>query len=194
MYEIPTSITVDGSKFHIRNDGDYRVVLDCFSALQDAELDTKERVLVCLLIFYDTFTAVSDLYQCTQLNELVEEMYKFFNCGAEQTQGTHSNYKLIDWEQDAQLISSAVNAVAHTEIRSEPYIHWWTFMGYYTAIGECPLSTIITIRHKLVTQQKLEKYERKFKADNPQYFVWRSVSVEKSDADQLLKEIWNSEG
>ena len=194
MYEIPTSITIDGSKFHIRNNGDYRVVLDCFSALQDAELDTKERVLVCLLIFYDTFTAVSDLYQCAQLNELVEGMYKFFNCGAEQTQGTHSNYKLIDWEQDAQLISSAVNAVAHTEIRSEPYIHWWTFMGYYTAIGECPLSTIITIRHKLVTQQKLEKYERKFKADNPQYFVWRSVSVEKSDADQLLKEIWNSEG
>lgn len=194
MYEIPTSITVDGSKFHIRNDGDYRVVLDCFSALQDAELDTKERVLVCLLIFYDTFTAVSDLYQCTQLNELVEEMYKFFNCGTEQTQGTHSNYKLIDWEQDAQLISSAVNAVAHTEIRSEPYIHWWTFMGYYTAIGECPLSTIITIRHKLVTQQKLEKYERKFRADNPQYFVWRSVSVEKNDADQLLKELWKSEG
>lgn len=192
MYEIPTTIEVAGRKFHIRNDGDYRMVLDCFSALEDTELATNERLLVCLLIFYDEFSTVSQLYEYDKLNVLVQEMYKFFNCGEDNALGNQVHYKLIDWEQDSQLICSAINSVANTEIRSQPYIHWWTFMGYYTAIGECPLSTIVSIRHKMMTNQKLEKHERKFKQNNPQYFVWNSNTVEKNEADQLLKEMWNS--
>ena len=120
-------------------------------------------------------------------------MYKFFNCGSS-NYGRQVHYKLMDWEQDEQLVSSAVNKVAGTEIRSVPYLHWWTFMGYYSSIGNSPLSTIISIRDKIVKGKKLEKYERDFKNENPQYFTWNKNTVEEEEADRLVKELWNSGG
>ena len=52
MYNIPTSITIQDKSFGIRNKGDYRVVLDCFSALNDTELTDQERMIAALIIFY----------------------------------------------------------------------------------------------------------------------------------------------
>ena len=65
-------------------------------------------------------------------------------------------------------------------------------MGYYTAIGECPLSTVIHIRDKIVTGKKLEKYERNFRNSNPQYFTWNSKTIEEKEADRLVRELWNA--
>lgn len=192
MYEIPTSVQIDGRKFHIRNDGDYRVILDCFGALGDSELDAKERLLASLIIFYDDFSSIGDIIQVDNLEDLVSEMYRFFNCGNDKSLGTSTNHSLIDWDNDSQLICSAINKVAGKEIRMEPYIHWWTFMGYYTAIGESPISTIIHIRDKIMKNKKLEKHEREFKRNNPQYFTWNSKSVEENEADRLVRELWNS--
>ena len=191
MYEIPISIKIEDRDYHIRNNGDYRVILDCFRALEDVELDARERLLAALIIFYEDFNSPSDVFESDDLEELVKEMYNFFNCGQE-TSGTKTNHRLIDWEKDSQLICSAVNKVANTEIRAVPYIHWWTFMGYYTAIGESLLSTIIRIRDKIVTGKKLEKYERAYRVENPQYFVWNSRTVEEIEADNLVKQLWNN--
>lgn len=191
MYEIPISIKIEDRDYHIRNNGDYRVILDCFRALEDVELDARERLLAALIIFYEDFTCPEDVFESDDLEELVSEMYNFFNCNQE-TSGTKTNHKLIDWEKDSQLICSAVNKVANTEIRAVPYIHWWTFMGYYTAIGESLLSTVIRIRDKITKGKPLEKYERAYRAENPQYFVWNSRTVEETEADNLVKQLWNN--
>ena len=53
MYDLPTSIEVDDIEFHIRNDGDFRVILDCFDALSDIELDADIRVITALIIFLE---------------------------------------------------------------------------------------------------------------------------------------------
>ena len=193
MYEIPTSITIDGRIFQIRNNGDYRVLLDCFKALEDEELEASERLLASLIIFYEDFNSIEDVYNIDDLSKLVSEMFKFFNCGNESI-GTKVNHSIIDWEQDSQLVCSAINKVANMEIRSEKYLHWWTFMGYYIAIGDSPLSTILGIRNKMLSNKKLEKYEQQFKRNNPQYFVWNSKSVSEKEADKIAKEIWNSGG
>lgn len=193
MYEIPTSIELDGRQFPIRNSGDFRVILDCFQALGDIELDARERLLAALIIFYEDLNTIEDVEALPDLEKATEEMYKFFNCGKINVTAP-SPGKLVDWELDSQLISSAVNKVCGFEIRSAPYIHWWTFMGYYTAIGECPFSTIVGIRNKMLRGKKLEKYEQQYKRENPQYFTWNSQTVEKSEADKLVKELWNSEG
>jgi len=87
-----------------------------------------------------------------------------------------------------------VNKVANTEIRLEPYIHWWTFMGYYTAIGNCSLSMIVEIRDKIARGKKLEKHEREFRNNNPQYFIWNNRTVEEEEAEKLVREIWNNGG
>lgn len=191
MYDIPTTIELQGTEFNIRNNGDYRVILDCFMALEDAELTKQERLFASLIIFYEDMNSVEDLYKLPNLEEAIKEMYKFFNCGSTKS-GRYVNYKLMDWDQDSQLVAAAVNKVAGTEVRSLPYLHWWTFMGYYTTIGKCPLATIITIRDKIVHGKKLEKEERTFKNDNPQYFVWNKNTVEEEEADRLVKELWNS--
>ena len=192
MYEIPTSIQVDNNIYNIRNDGDFRVVLDCFMALSDIELDANERLAASLLIFYKDFTTLEDLYK-VDLQKLVSEMYKFFNCGQDSV-GSESGHKLIDWQKDSQFICSAVNKVAGFEVRSVPYLHWWTFMGYYTAIGESPISTIIGIRDKIVRGKKLEKYENEYRKNNPQFFVWNSKTVDEYEAEMYIKEMWNSGG
>lgn len=191
MYSIPTSIEINGVEYRIRNNGDYRVILDCFRALEDEELMPRERLLCSLIIFYEDFNSIDDIIKVENIEEFVTKMYEFFNCGS-QASGTKVHHKLIDWEQDEQIICSAVNTVANKEVRLEPYIHWWTFMGYYTAIGECPLATIIHIRDKIVTGKKLEKYERNFRNSNPQYFTWNSKTINEKEADLLVKELWNS--
>lgn len=192
MYEIPTTVRINGEEYAIRNDGDYRVILDCFLALEDDTLDSKERLLAALIIFYKDFNSVQDIYSFEYLEEAVTGMYNFFNCGQEPSENNSVNYKLIDWEKDSQLICSAINKVANKEIRAEKYLHWWTFMGYYAAIGESALTTIIHIRDKIVRQERLDKTERKYKQRNPQYFDWNHSSVEQREADRLVTELWNS--
>ena len=192
MYDIPTSIEVDGQSYAIRNQGDYRMVLDCFAALNDDELDMQQRIVAALIIFYDDMEDLRDLQKLGNLENAVREMYKFFNCGQDYDEDEKKLPKVIDWTEDSQLICSAVNKVAGQEIRALPYLHWWTFMGYYLAIGESPLSNIVSIRYKIARNEKLEKYEKKFQQENPQYFKNINNEVDK-EYEEFLKNVWNRE-
>lgn len=191
MYEIPTTINLSGETFKIRNDGDFRMVLDCFAALDDETLTKQERLLASLIIFYDGMNELEDLDRFPDIQEAVKEMYNFFNCGG-QTADNSRNYKLLDWEKDSQIVCSAINKIAGKEIRFEQYLHWWTFMGYYMSIDESLLSTIVSIRYKILAHKKMEKHEKEFRRDNPQYFIWNSKSVEDKEAEAMVKELWNS--
>ena len=189
MYSIPTSLYFNEADHPIRNKGDYRMILDCFTVLGAVELTKQERLIACLIIFYEEVNELLDLNKLGDLDVAVKEMYWFFNCGQKESPGRNIPYKLIDWDQDSQLISSAVNKVANTEIRAVPYLHWWTFMGYYMAIGESPLSTVVGIRSKIKRHKKLEKYEQEFKRENPEYFTWNSETVEEKELDEYMKNI-----
>ena len=190
MYELPIDVQIGSVKLHITERGDFRMVLDCFNALQDEEIATEYRIISSLLIFYEEFNDISDIEEFPDIEQAVNEMFNFFNCGEPQQKDNTPSYTLIDWEQDSQLISSAINHVARMEIRSQPYIHWWTFMGWFNAIGECSLSTIVSIRKKIATGKKLEKYEKEFRHDNPQYFNRDFRSVEQKESDKLIQELW----
>lgn len=197
MFELPTSITIEDKEYPIRNKGDFRMVLDCFTCLQDVELDEQERVITSLCIFYADVTSIEVIGEVFSSEEVlmqaIVKMYDFFNCG-QQNVGAKQNHKLIDWEQDSQMIISAINNVAKKETRAESYIHWWTFMGYYLAIGDCPLSTVVSIRDKILKGKKLEKWEQTFRRENPEYFIWNSKSVEDREAEEYIKQIWNNGG
>jgi len=194
MFELPTTITVNGIEYPIRNKGDYRMVFDVFSALTDDELDISLRVMTALIIFIDGFESLEDVAQAfpteSALKEASMELNKFINCGEDDSIGLKTRSSVVDWEQDQQIIASAINVVAKKEIRAEPYIHWWTFLGYYMGIGEGLFSTIVTIRSKIKEGKKLEKYEQDFKRQNPQYFVTKRTEQEKS-FDEELRRLWN---
>ena len=191
MYELPTSIQLGKQSFAIRDRGDYKMVIDCFRALNDNELTDEWKIYTALIIFYGDLEGIEDLNKLGDIEEAVNQMYIFFNCGNADLDNVPKSPKLIDWEQDEQLISSAINKVAGQEIRSIPYIHWWTFMAWYLAIGDSPLSYIVGIRHKLATNQKLEKYEKKFQHENPQYFRMDFMREEDKEYEEFLKSVWN---
>ena len=64
------------------------------------------------------------------------------------------------------MIVADVNKVAGTEIRALPFLHWWTFVSYFNAIGEGQLSTLVSIREKLRKGKKLEKREQEYYRKN----------------------------
>lgn len=196
MYELPTSVIIEDRSYNIRNSGDFRMVLDCFSALQDVELSEQERIITSIAIFYEDVLSLDDIYTLFDTEEKLAEAGKkmmwFFNCGNENF-GNKSNLKLIDWETDSQMIASAINKVAGVETRSLEYLHWWTFLGYYSAVGRSTLATVVEIRKKIKTGKKLEKHEQEFKRENPEYFVWNSSTVEDLENDEWIKSVWNQE-
>lgn len=194
MYRLPTKVIVDDLEFNIRERGDFRMVLDCFKALQDEELSEDYRVLASLLIFYNELNDPYDLQEYEpQLNDLVKEMYRFINGGEESSPGAERDVSLVDWEQDSQIVCAAINNVANKEIRSLEYLHWWTFLGYYMSIGQSVLSTVVSIRDKIAHHKKLEDWEKEFKTKNPKYFVWRQTAQEQ-DLNNLVRDIWNKGG
>lgn len=194
MYELPTTVTLNDTVYAIRDNGDYRMVLDCFQVLNDVELSETERILACIIIFYEQFNNIESVLSLGEetMKALIDNAFLFFNCGQEHLPG-ETNYKTIDWEIDSQLISSAVNKVANKEIRAEQYLHWWTFMGYFNAVGESALATVVGIRSKIAKGKNLEKYEREFRRDNPQYFNIDMRTLKQKEDDELLNQLWNKE-
>lgn len=191
MYELPTEIIIKGHPYNIRNRGDYRVVMDVFSVLDDPELEQEERIISALIIFYEDFNSVEDVLNFPYLEQSIEQMYKFFN--GDKVESVTQARKLIDWEDDSAMICAAINNVAGKEIRTESYIHWWTFLSYYMSIGESVLSTVVNIRDKMMTGKKMEKWENDYKRENPQYFRWNHKTADDIDAEEWLKSVWNKE-
>lgn len=194
MYSLPTTIELNDREYHIRAGGDYRVVLDCFNVLNDLELEENERTLAFLYIFYEDFETLEEVLKETDLQGLLDNAFRFINCNQDDCPSRKVNYKAIDWNSDEQLICSAINAVARTEVRNVEYMHWWTFLGYFNSVGESTLSTVVSIRTKIAKGEKLEKYEKKFINDCPQYFTFDTRTQEQKEEDDLILKLWNSGG
>ena len=155
-WELPTSLDVGGVGFPIRTD--YRAVLDILSYYNSPDYDDDEKHLICLKILY-----VDDIPAELQ-QEALQKAFNFIDGATEKD--TKIKPRLMDWEQDAPLIASAVNKVLGVEIRSIPYLHWWTFLGAYMSIGESLFSEVLSIRQKKAKGKKLEKNEQEFYRDN----------------------------
>lgn len=198
MYDLATYVTVDDGEhsfkqiYKIRNNGDYRTILDCLVAMGDDDLNDNEKIISSLGIFYEDINGWEDIVLIDdKLKEkLADAMIDFIEPDRYDI-GYKTNYKIMDWEEDETIIVAAINNVAHTEIRSAEYIHWWTFLGYYMSIGESVFSTVVSIRDKAHRGKKLDKWEEKFKRDNPQYFKSKKkMAQEKADLEKI-KNIWN---
>lgn len=200
MYELPTEILINGNPYPIRNGGDYRLILDVISHLtkaikkndfKDTQDIDLEHLYSALIIFFDGLDTIADINaNFTDLNVVLTEIYNFINCGQNTENQANKGLKLIDWQDDEQLIISAINNVAKTEVRAMPYLHWWSFIAYYMAIGECSLAHIVSIRKKIATGKKLEKYEKEFKRENPEYFASKSDATTLKQMEDFIKDIW----
>lgn len=156
-WELPTSLEIGGVVFNIRTD--FRVILDCIRFLNDSTYTREEQWAICVDIIYGDYEKIPE----KDFKEACEKALWFINMGDPES---HNDKPVMDWEQDADMIIPAVNAVAGKEIRLEPYIHWWTFMGWYMSIHEGFYTQVLSIRSKRNKHKKLETWEKEFYAEH----------------------------
>lgn len=156
-WELPTALTVGGQSWAIH--GDFRDVLDVIGWLDGAEgenLLPEERWYVALALFYRDFPQMPE--ECRP--EAAQKLAEFIAGG--RTDSGPAGPRLLDWQQDAPMIVAGVNRAAGCEVRALPFLHWWSFLAWFSAIGEGPLATVVAIRDKLRRGKKLEAWEMSY--------------------------------
>lgn len=179
---LPTTIIIDGTAFEIRSD--YRNILQIMCAFNDEELSVNERYEVMLRRLYVDHRKIDG----RNYEEAVKKAVEFID-GGNVSQKKTIPRKLYDWEQDEQIIFSAINKVAGREVRSDSYMHWWTFLGLFYEIGEGVFSTVVSIRDKQQRNKKLEKYEQEFLKENADMVKLRArySTEEEAERERLRK-------
>ena len=161
MWNLPIEIEIEGQVFPIRNNCDYRVVLDTISCLLDDSLNEQEKAQGALFIFFgDNWENILDY------EEAIKEMYRIIGYGDSSREDTEKP-PIMNWEHDFQQIAPPISRTLGYDVRTtDKYTHWWTFIGAYMEIGECVFANIISIRNKRQKGKKLEKWEQEFYCEN----------------------------
>lgn len=178
-WKLPQTAQIGGTVYQLNTD--FRDILEIMGYLEDPDNPMYLRWRIALALFYDGEILAE------HQQEAMEYLAEFISCGETDTK---AGPKLLDWEQDAQVIVADVNKVAGTEIRALPYLHWWTFLSYFHAIGEGQLSTLVSIRDKLRRGKKLEQWEKDFYRENKSRVdLKKKYSAEELAEQERLKKL-----
>lgn len=170
---LPQSLTVNGVQYRIRTD--FRAALLIFQAYADPALTDADKAAVCLQTIYcDSIPP--------DMGAALKEAVWFLD-GGDVPQSKPLAKPVLDWEQDAPLYFPAINKVAGYEVRGCPYLHWWTFLGYFREIGESVFSEVLSIRTKEAKGKKLEKYEKEFRQEHTELVRIRPRYTEEEQAE-----------
>jgi hypothetical protein len=176
-YSLPTTLEVGGGEKAIRTD--YRVALDCFLALTDAELDSFNRAMELLEILYVDEIAPADW------QEAVNKALWFLNGGEELKEKKEP--QLVSWTQDFAMIASPISKNIGQDIRGMEHLHWWSFLSAYMAIGDCLFAQVVSIRSKLAHGKKLDKQDREFLRRNRDIII---IQKPLTDSEQEILKEW----
>lgn len=152
---LPNSLDVAGTTYSIRTD--YRCILDILTDLANPEADGEERALIVLIGLYPDFDAMPPEHY----EEAINCGMWFINGGKEEPKQVKAP-RLVDFEQDYQLISAPINRVAGQEIRALEYYHWWSWLANYNEIGDCVFAQVVRIRDQLARGKTLDKSDREW--------------------------------
>lgn len=156
-WDLPLTLTVGGKSYGIRTD--FRACLDIMTAFNDANLDDAGKYQVMVDILYEESIPEDDI------PEAIEQALWFLDCG--KPADNIPRPRVMDWEQDAPIVFSAINKISGREVRDpNQYMHWWTFIGYFDEIGDGTFSQVLAIRQKRAKGEKLEKWELEFFKNN----------------------------
>lgn len=163
-----------------RLNADFRDILEIISYLTDQTKPEYIRWRIAVGLFYE------EEIPNAHYHEAIQYLSDFISYGAKDAK---PGPKLIDWDIDAQMIIADINKTAGREIRSEPFIHWWTFLSYFYGIGEGQLSTVVSIRNKKAKGKSLEKWEQEFYKENKSIVDMKSPDTEKirAEKENILK-------
>lgn len=180
-WQLPVTARLGDREYHLHTD--YRDILEIFSYLEDRDLPESCRWQVAVALFFEEKVPED------RMEEAIEYLADFIRGGIPEDK---PGPKLLDWQQDAPAIIADINRVSGKEVRSAAYIHWWTFLSWFHAIGEGQVSCLVSIRDKLRRGKKLEGWEKDFYRENkhrvdlkPRYS--RQEQAERQRLEQLLR-------
>lgn len=177
ILDLPYTLTVDGIEREIFCD--FRDVIQILTAYSDENLTNQDKAIVLLSNLYkDDFTQFQDT------EDALKQAIWFIDWGKEY-EDPKDKPRTMDWQQDYNMIVSAINQKIQTEIREKDFLHWWTFLGYFSERGECQFSTVISIREKLSKGQKLEKWEKEILRENRD-----TIMLKVEGDDDFENELW----
>lgn len=178
---LPQALKIKDRDYPINTD--FRNILTIISAYNDKELSDSEKVYICLRRIFknpDSLPKDKDFF-----TEAYKAATEFMEC---RTSDDKPGPRVVNWEKDEQIIFPAINKVAGVEVRSLPYLHWWTFLGYFQGIDRDDLwGMVLTIRQKKAKGKKLEKYEKEFLASNRDLCAMERLKDQDTPEDVLEK-------
>lgn len=177
---LPKSLDVNGKQYAIRPD--FRNILDIFSALEDDELTDQEKGYILLKRLYIDL----DTMPKEDMEEAYRQAISFIQFDSHDKENRETNTRILDWERDETLIFPAINKAAGCEVRELPYLHWFTFMGYFQSIdSESLFGTVLSIRQKKSKGKKLEKWEKEFEKANKELCTLRKKKHLETPEDSM---------
>ena len=154
---LPTQAVIEDRGYEIHTD--YRDILELLRWLDGTaapDLDRGERWYVAMRLFYPDFPAMprQDWPAATRF------LTEFLSAG--RPEPARPGPRLMDWQQDAPLIAAGISRATGQDVRALPYLHWWSFLSWFDAIGEGTFATVVALRDKLRRGKKLESWELEF--------------------------------
>ena len=164
--ELPEALEVCGRAYQIR--ADFRNCLRIFEALSDPALNDWERAFILLMRLYRDPPA-----DCAE--EALRQAGWFLD-GGDMPHSEPEPVRMIDWKHDESMLIPAVSKAAGIpDIRTLPFLHWWTFLGLFCEIGEGLFSAVMQIRRKRAHGQKLDRAEQDFLRKNADVVLLRTA-------------------
>lgn len=180
--ELLKALSVNGKVYAIRTD--FRDVLKIVCAFEDAELEDSEKIYICLFILYEDFESIPE----SDYEAAFQAALEFIDHGGQQEKA--KSPRIMDWEQDENILFPAINKVAGFETRAVEYLHWWTFLGYFMEITDGVFSQVLGIRTKKAKHKKLDKWEREFYSKNKTLCVLRpKLTAQEEEAKNKLNKL-----
>ena len=178
--DLPYSLEVCGKEHKINTD--FRDIITIFIALNDNELTPQEKTFVILNNLYQ-----DDISELGDLQEASKKAKWFLDWGKTYEEDEKNSPKIMDWEQDYNMIIAAVNNKVKTveDVRELPHLHWWTFLGYFSERGKCQLSQIMELREKIAKGEKLEQWEKQMLRENRDLIL-----LHEQGDDEFEQELW----
>ena len=173
LWSLPTQATLGGKPYPHR--WDYRTALDILAILNDRSPPIPVRWYRALARFYEEPISYG-IHR-----EAMAYLARFLTMDQPET----VQEPLVDWQADAPEILEGINAVAGRDIRRDPDIHWWTFLGWYHSIGDGRLANLVAIRSKRLRGEKLTAGEQEFIRRNPHKFRPRETDSDRQTKARL---------
>ena len=182
LWNLPLYAEFGDRQWSIR--ADFRQVLSLLERMNQVAYGNLARGYLALAGFYPEYKEIPKHLR----GQAMEWFLEFLQAGYPQTK-QHSP-KLIDWKQDQRMIVAEINRVAGCEVRQIEFVHWWTFLSWFSCIGEGQLATVVRIRQKLRTGKKLEPWEQEYFQQNRAQVMIKQPETSQQQQERRAVERW----